>query len=202
MSYYDAWNQYMEQMQRIIEKQSEQLNRLEKRLDQVEKDLESQQQKPTTNVEKIEYKFDQLKIETLEGTLNIGFTPGNSGMGVEDFSIPQEPFPPKLTTGDSVKEKIMQELNQYVAKEGPPQLQSLMREYGQQYDETYQQFILQDVHKQLGDRITHYMNQSSAPNGVVDENHKNDIVTKIKQEISQSLRHFVENQSRKGDGAS
>ena len=35
----------------------------------------------------MEYKFDQLKVETLEGTLNIGLNPSDL-QGIEDFSVP------------------------------------------------------------------------------------------------------------------
>ena len=36
----------------------------------------------------MEYKFDQLKVETLEGTLNIGLNPSDL-QGIEDFSVPK-----------------------------------------------------------------------------------------------------------------
>ncbi|KGP72118.1 spore germination protein GerPC [Pontibacillus yanchengensis] len=201
MGYYDSWNQYIEQLNRMVEKQNEKMKMLEKRINKLETDMESNKQKPSTNIEKIEYKFDQLKIETLEGTLNIGFTPG-SGMGVEDLSIPQEPFPPKQNTGQAIKENIVNELGNYLTKEGPSQLQSIAREYNQTIDETYQQFILQDVQKQLGDRVSYYMDQSTSSNGVVEEEHRNQIVDQIKQEINQSLHHFLQKQTNKGDGNS
>ena len=35
----------------------------------------------------MEYKFDQLKVETLEGTLNIGLNPSDL-QAIEDFSVP------------------------------------------------------------------------------------------------------------------
>ena len=40
----------------------------------------------------LEYKFDQLKVETLEGTLNIGLNPSDL-QGIEDFSIPSKNGP-------------------------------------------------------------------------------------------------------------
>ena len=37
--------------------------------------MNSLKEAPSTKIDRIEYKFDQLKIETLEGTLNIGLNP-------------------------------------------------------------------------------------------------------------------------------
>lgn len=48
------------------------LGKIEQKLD----DESNEQRSPSTiHIEKIEYKFDQLKVETLEGTLSIGLSP-------------------------------------------------------------------------------------------------------------------------------
>lgn len=44
--------------------------------------------KPTTNIERIDYQFDQLKIERLEGTLNIGLNPSDPN-SVQNFEVGQ-----------------------------------------------------------------------------------------------------------------
>jgi len=51
-------------------------------------------------LEKIEYKFDQLKVETLEGTLSIGLSP--TELAKHDVEIPG------YDTGESVYDQTRQ----------------------------------------------------------------------------------------------
>lgn len=54
----------------------QQLAECMERLEKMEQRLEERTPVPSTvHIEKIEYKFDQLKVETLEGTLSIGLSP-------------------------------------------------------------------------------------------------------------------------------
>ncbi len=199
MSYMDSWTHYLDQLHQLVEKQTQKMRELENRVDHLQNQMESNQQ-PSTNIEKIEYNFDQLKIETLEGTLNIGLSP-QGGVGIEDLGLEEQPFPPKLNTGQSVKEKIVKELEDYMNQQGPPLLQSMSRDYGQQFDESYQQFILHDIQKQLGDRVNHYLQQGdfSNSNGMVTEEQKQAIIQEVKNEIHSSLHQFLQNNSHQGD---
>lgn len=202
MNSMDSWSQYLEQLHLLMEKQMKKMKELEQRVDSLQTKIESNQQ-PTTNIEKIEYHFDQLKIETLEGTLNIGMTPQDGkGIGVEDLSLGEKPFPPKLNTGQKIKNNIVKELGGYLENEGPQQVRSIAEQYGKHFDQDYEQFILQDIQKQLGDRVSHYIEQSKEQHGVVNDENKQQIVEKIKQEINQSLHQFLQqNNLPRGEGS-
>ncbi|MCD5325011.1 MULTISPECIES: spore germination protein GerPC [Pontibacillus] len=196
----DSWTQYLEKLHNLVDSQTKQMKELEKRVSELERKAEETKQTPSTNIEKIEYNFDQLKIETLEGTLNIGLTPQNGKeFGIEDFAVEEKPFPPKLSGGQAVKDQILSDLQNYLSGQGPADLQQIAGQYGRHYDETYQQFILQDVQKQLDHRVGEYLQQANTKNGVTDQAQIDAIVNQIKQEIHESLHHFVQGQAHKGD---
>ncbi|KIL47367.1 spore germination protein GerPC [Jeotgalibacillus campisalis] len=65
----------------------QQLAQCMERLVKIEQKLEERAPSPSSvHIEKIEYKFDQLKVETLEGTLSIGLSP--SDLYKQDVEIP------------------------------------------------------------------------------------------------------------------
>ena len=85
----------------------------------------------------LEYKFDQLKVETLEGTLNIGLNPTDL-QGIEDFSVPtQKRSSHAEVRGCPLFTEIENSIHQYL----DTNLQSIMAEYwtttSNQVDETY-----------------------------------------------------------------
>lgn len=53
-------------------------------LDAIQQQLSSLDDRPTTRIEKIEYRFEQLKVDTLSGSLQIGMTHGAEGL-IEDL---------------------------------------------------------------------------------------------------------------------
>lgn len=54
----------------------------------IQTELNRMKENPGTRIDRVEYKFDQLKIERLEGTLNIGLNPAEQEQ-VENFQIGQ-----------------------------------------------------------------------------------------------------------------
>lgn len=76
----------------IIQKHSQQIMMLEKRLNELQQEIQMIKDKPTTNIERIDYQFDQLKIERLEGTLNIGLNPSDPN-SVQNFEVGQTTTP-------------------------------------------------------------------------------------------------------------
>ncbi|PPA72370.1 spore germination protein GerPC [Jeotgalibacillus proteolyticus] len=68
----------MQQLYYQISLLQQQLKECMDRLVQMEQRFEERNSSPSSvHIEKIEYKFDQLKVETLEGTLSIGLTPSD-----------------------------------------------------------------------------------------------------------------------------
>ena len=68
----DNFYAILQRMQQSIEQQNHRIKMLEDMIDDLTDNYNELSKTPKTNIEKIEYKFDQLKIERLDGTLNIG----------------------------------------------------------------------------------------------------------------------------------
>lgn len=60
-----------------------------KKVNDLSQELTTMRDTPKINVEKIEYKFDQLKVESLDGTLNIGLNPNSLKETIEDLAVEQ-----------------------------------------------------------------------------------------------------------------
>ncbi|UOQ86547.1 spore germination protein GerPC [Gracilibacillus salinarum] len=175
---YHMMSYYIHQLQQQVQQQSQQINSLENRIQQ----LEQQQTGPKTNIEKLEYHFDQLKIERLDGSLHIGVTPEDLQQ-MEDFSIPQ-------ATGSPMP-SVHQTLEHYVNQDLPPYIQSLEEQFQYPLDESYRQTLLKDLKQQLTSRIAHYQQAKVPPDQMPQH-----ILSNVQQELQTGLRRWFENQQK------
>ena len=79
--------QILQSMQTYIYNQDILIRGMQKKIQSLEKQVSEIQNRPPVHIDRMEYKFDQLKVETLEGTLNIGLNPSDL-QGIEDYSVP------------------------------------------------------------------------------------------------------------------
>ncbi|MDX8045759.1 spore germination protein GerPC [Gracilibacillus sp. S3-1-1] len=168
---------YITQLQQHVQQLHHQINSLEQRLQKLE-----QKQGNKTNIEKLEYHFDQLKIERLDGALHIGITPEDL-QSIDELSIPGQhngSMPP-----------IHQALDQYVQEELPEHLQALEQEYQFPLDPIYRQTLLNDMRQQLAERITHY-----SQDNVVPEQMNQHIMTNVKKELHTGLKQWFINKQK------
>ncbi len=128
------------------------------------------QQHPKTVIEKIEYHFDQLKIETLEGTLQIGLTPnGTDGNILEDLYTPDAQTP---ETHPYLHELM---------KDGVPQyIDSYVSEHGFHLSDKHREHMITDINNQLPERFTIHQDQ-----------HPDLDPSAIVQKLHQEVRHSV-----------
>lgn len=78
---------YMNELHAWWQVQQDRITQLEALLAQLTADMAQLKNDKPIHIDKIEYHFDQLKVEKLEGTLNIGFTPSALGEQVEELSV-------------------------------------------------------------------------------------------------------------------
>lgn len=171
----NPWQDWSAEVGRRLHQQQLRIDRLEAQLTQLLGQYKALEAKPTYTIENINYRFDQLKVEKLEGTLNIGMTmPGGEANGdspfpgtgeVEQLTVGDNPnyYPDAPSTMPPQPEGPFRELSQrldgYVASEGERRLLGHEMELGMQLDVHHRRSVLEDVRKQLPARIRHYIQQ-------------------------------------------
>jgi spore germination protein PC len=191
---------YLIKLQHYLSWQTQKIIKLEKKIAELENELMNVRKLPQTTIEKIEYKFDQLKVETLEGTLNIGLTP-NGTEAIEDFAVNPEkviiPQPQPI-----MFRNIQTKVNDYLTNECENILKSIEERYSQRLDDTYRQFILQDIGRQVDDRIRFYIqqkiNNGQMPASGSSKEIEDEISEKVKRDIEQSIELFIKHLPKEG----
>ncbi|WP_160645727.1 spore germination protein GerPC [Chengkuizengella marina] len=175
----------------LIEHQNK-LNNLEKLMKQMKEDMNKLIASKNNTIEKIEYNFDQLKVETLEGTLNIGITPGGNGI-IEELEV-NDQTEHEVQLGGEIEsdchQGIRDEIHQHLDEEVPNAIRTLQEKFNLVVGEEYTQEMIKDIKKQIDGRIHHYLNNNENKELNQDEI-KNNVLAKTKKDIETSiLNHF------------
>lgn len=195
--------QYILKLEQYLHSQSKRIDHLEKGFLYLEEQLEEIKNKPYTNIEKVEYKFDQLKIETLEGVLNIGLNPADQE-AIEQFSVKNE----ELNVDDvhrelkqQIFEQCVESIHSYLQEECPKKIEDFAKNYEYELDETYKAIIIEDIRKQLEGRITYYLQRLRLHEQTDIKEKIQWIEEKVKKDIDQSIDHFFKHfpNKKKGD---
>ncbi|MEK3799678.1 spore germination protein GerPC [Peribacillus sp. FSL H8-0477] len=189
-------------MQRYLETQDYRIKMLENELALMKTKLAELQNKPAVNVEKIEYKFDQLKVETLEGTLNIGLNPSDLS-NIEELAI-NSANPPLQPYVFPNRQQFVEDVSASIAAEMDELIQDTAEQQRENLDPSFHQLIKSDIEKQLSQRVSLYLDQTSqterSPHLL--EQVKEKISERIKSDITQSIRNFIQSSSNTTGGNS
>ena len=192
--------QILQSIQSHIYKQDRMIQHLQKKIKSLEKKVEQLEGRPPVHIDRMEYKFDQLKVETLEGTLNIGLNPSDL-QGIEDLSVP----PQKGTLTPEVRMSMFTEIENDIQDYLDTNLQNIVQNTAEplqsSVDETYYQFILQDIKKQLPNRIEYYLNQPLRKEHKGSEQQKEWIIEQLTKEIQNGVLIFIKNLPQNMKGA-
>ncbi|TFB22056.1 hypothetical protein E3U55_07075 [Filobacillus milosensis] len=181
-----VWQQlaYLEQK---INQQTQLIQELKDKIDELS---EAQKQSSKSQVEKIEYNFEQLKIETLEGTLNIGLTP-HKDLPFEQLDLPEESSEPVTTP---MEQQIYNQLLPYIRKEVPKIINDFSNENDINISDEWRVILFQDLRKQLPNRIKqHIQNLNQDDRLIIDREQVTMLVNHIKKEISQGVTTYLNN---------
>ncbi len=191
--------QYIQQLHDYIQSQNKKIENMRQMLEQLQQDVNDIKEKQIPSVIRNEYKFDLLKVERLEGTLNIGLNPKGNDSGIGDFSINQSMDVPDPTqTGAPLFDRVQNEIYQYLEGDAYLVLEKIETECNYPLDQNYRAFILDDIKKQIDQRIKHYLNELPADELEPEQLDifVQTIVQKVKRDIDKTCETFVKNLPR------
>jgi len=166
--------------------QAQKLAQIEHSVQEILHEMKSLQQQQKPAVDKIEYNFDQLKIEKLEGTLNIGITP-EKGNTLADFTVNGQPVGERsheATVETDYLAVIQSNIYQYLEVELPQEILKLTAAYNIVLDDANKAIVIEDLRKQVDQRIVHYLNDSRSK-------WQQFVVEKVKADILQGLNDYL-----------
>jgi spore germination protein PC len=189
---YQDYSQLLQWVQMTLQTQENRIAILEQTIQKLQEEMKHLKDKPSIRVDKIEYKFDQLKVETLDGTLNIGLNPSDLA-NIEDFAVQNQslntPIHPKAQMQRSMK--IEESIYQYLETELPVVFKETQNQLNVQLDDSYLDFIKQDIMKQLPTRIDYHVQNTAANKREGGQSTVESIIELLKQEISKGILIFI-----------
>ncbi|MGP1906554.1 spore germination protein GerPC [Metabacillus sp. JX24] len=195
--YYDqSMMQCIQHLYGMVQAQDQKIQKLEAAVSAMMEEIEELKKRPSTTIEKIEYKFDQLKVETLEGTLNIGLNPTVPDQ-IEQFDVEQNGLQVNNQTTNPKREEeifeaVQSNLLVFLTEDVAKYIETLAEQNNYQLDDAHKEFIIEDIRKQIDSRIKFYLKQGGYSESVPAEKQIEEITAKVKQEVERSITYFIQ----------
>lgn len=189
-------------LERRLSRAEQTLNRLSERLEQVERQLEEVNNRTPMH---IEYHFDQLKVNELKGTLNVGLSP-QGAQGIESFETPfsQWPQPGGMTADASADSRpigeLAQQMESYMDNDAPAILSGLEQQFGVTLNPAHRLRLLADVKGQLKERVHYYAKISPYPADGADEERRTwrqAVIDKTTRDVHAALSGYMQQWQKK-----
>ncbi|HAM79874.1 MAG TPA: hypothetical protein DCO80_03580 [Ornithinibacillus sp.] len=185
-----GWNNnynYVYELQQIAANQNQQIKLLEERINELEKQIQANS---GTSIDRIEYHFDQLKIERLEGTLHIGLSPQELA-NIDDLNIPNPTVQNNPTLPAIYQQSLIPNLYGFVNEQGPAIIQRLSKQYNKPVDKRLEGDMIHDMLGQIPDRVKFYDKEAREQQLTDPSQIESYIADQIKKEIYLSLERFM-----------
>ncbi|WP_025150338.1 spore germination protein GerPC [Bacillus sp. H1a] len=188
---------YLYQLQQALQMQQETILNLENQVRLLQEELNELKSRPSSSIGKVEYKFDQLKVENLNGTLNIGLNPfAKKGQQIEDFEVDTETLKvnPETETNPDFYQGILQEMHRYLDEEAYNRILHFEHEERTPLDEMYRQMMIDDIKKQMEHRLPYYLSQVQSHEGIsTDPEYLREVIIQaMKQDIDKAFLSFIQ----------
>ncbi|MFP3411578.1 spore germination protein GerPC [Bacillus sp. SIMBA_074] len=188
---------YLHQLQQALQIQQQTILNLEEQVRLLQEELNELKSRPSSSIGKVEYKFDQLKVENLNGTLNIGLNPfSTKGQQIEDFQVDTETLKvnPETEINPDFYQGILQEMHRYLDEEAYSRILHFEQEERTPLDEMYRQMMVDDIKKQMEHRLPYYLSQVQSYEGIsTDPDYLRDVIIQaMKQDIDKAFLSFIQ----------
>ncbi|WP_020616827.1 spore germination protein GerPC [Paenibacillus daejeonensis] len=213
-----AWSEWALQTQQQLQQQLLRVADLERQVCELTTRLKVMEEKPSCTIEKLEYRFDQLKVERLDGTLHIGMSPQacESQGVIEQFTTtpiyPQPPVsatsagnpqsqpsdPPLQSTSWPAEDDARQQVEHYLEQSAPEVLHRIAANAQLPLDPHHSRLILADLQRQALPRLAYYKETASRDSGhpAADA----DIASRTIHDIEMAMQLYVERLLQKEEG--
>jgi spore germination protein PC len=194
-----SFQQVVEQIYAHIGWQSQRIEKLEQSVTKLQAEIDVLKGQKRVHIDKIEYNFDQLKVEKLEGSLSIGINPSTFD-DAEDFTVNGVPMGKDLqpTPMDNLNQDISGNINEYLNTDAKDDMRKLEEAVAYPLDDSYKQLILDDIRNQVETRIQQYVNQyRSAGFQEPMEAIKTNIINQTKSDIRSAMESYISGLSQK-----
>ena len=207
--YNQEWMQYIQYLHTYLQSQNVKIEEMRQMIQKLHAEINDLKEKePKPPVVKNEYKFDLLKIERLEGTLNIGLNPNGSDSSIGEFAVDQSMQVPQVPQAQGQGQeqgqmdhyqRIQEQVHTYLDKDAYHTLKKIEKNYSYPLDDPYRRFIVDDVKRQINQRIQHYIQKMQLGNMREDmrSESEQEIIAKVKKDIDKTFEAFIQNLPKK-----
>ncbi|QYR22592.1 spore germination protein GerPC [Paenibacillus sp. sptzw28] len=201
---------FLQQLNGYMHYQNQQIQQMDERIQGLIQEFNRFKEKYTEPpVIRNEYRFDLLKVEKLEGTLNIGINPNGAENGsdssIEEFAIGQSMEVPSMIEKQypQLYPGVKQQVDDYLNNGAFESLKQLENQYSHPLDDQYRKFILEDVRNQIDNRIRDYLKrihpEEAAPKQLTYI--QQSVYEDVKRDIDKTFETFLRNLLRKENGS-
>ncbi|WP_371932674.1 spore germination protein GerPC [Bacillus carboniphilus] len=188
---------YIQQLHSYIQYQDQRISLLEKSIEELKKQVSELKDKPPTTIERLEYKFDQLKVETLEGTLNIGLNPTDPSNQIEQFDVQQgqnqmQPQDPFGEMREKINKAVTKNVYDYLQKDGINTVKKIEKRNQCQLDDTNRHLVIEDIRKQISSRINYYLQHLRLHDQANMDEQIEEMSKRVKYDIENSINQFIQ----------
>lgn len=194
-------NSFLYHLNDTIQHLQQQVASLSLEVDLLKTKVKELEARPPIHVDNISYKFDQLKVESLEGSLSIGISPSDAE-SLAEFSVNGEnPLSPYMFADrELLIQQLANEALAYLESEKSHLLQQAAQMSEAPFDEQIAQFVIEDLYNQLPQRIKVYLDETPIYDRTVDRLPAvtERIRERIKFDIDRAVLDFI-NQPKPGE---
>ncbi|MCM3698636.1 spore germination protein GerPC [Paenibacillus macerans] len=192
-------NHWLDQINHALRWQYDKLSQLENDISALNKQLEVLKSMPRQHVDKIDYNFEQLKVENLNGTLIIGISPNDqgkiedlsvAGKQKEDVSLGQNSDDPTESSVQTIKIEVQRYIKEDIA--------SLLAEKANHRNMNLTadqlQNIMDDMIRQVDDRLAFYVAQlqEGTTNGHEQHELHEQVERRLKDDLLQATDKYID----------